>query len=495
MCCEVLAQTGHCKVCNLSKYTIYCHTSSHESAEELLRDAESTRLSEIHISQPSTVALQLALVKLLRSWNIHPSAVVSHSTGEFAAAYTAGALSFSQALGIVYHFGDLARKYHDLSGQPGDMAAAAISSKDVEKYMTNTSAGGQVVVACINSPKSITLSGDRDDLDEVMRRLDEDGIFVRKLKVPMAYHSHHMLPLAAEYTERLREFLPSSPTWIGDVVYGSPVTGAVVDSSEVLTPEYYVRNITSPVLFSDAFTAVSQHIDLVVEIGPHSTLSGPIRDILESEGREMGYATCLKRPVDAIHTMQDLACDLVGFGYPVSLHEVNLGTDHHKFVPDLLDYQEQPEVLRGKSVWEPDILHNIPKHVKDSMRIILNQDEIDAERTLVRASYFFITDAVVQLQGESQEAWTSSQKELLEWMVAMVELGKRGDLGPGSALWSRATRGMKQMLYDELNQGHDVVGRLVARVGGKLADIVPGHISPLELAKEGKSYPNPFFLV
>lgn len=473
-----------------------------------MRDAESTRLSEIHISQPSTVALQLALVKLLRSWNIHPSAVVSHSTGEFAAAYTAGALSFPQALGIVYHFGDLVRKYHGLSGQAGDMAAAAMSAKDAEKYTTNTSAGGRVVVACINSPKSVTLSGDRDDLEEVMRRLDQDGIFARKLKVPLAYHSPHMSPLTAEYTERLRQFLPSQPAWTGDVVYASPVTGAVVDSPQVLTPEYYVRNITSPVLFSDAFSAISQRADQIVEIGPHSTLSGPIRDILESDGREMGYTTCLKRHVNAVHTMQDLACDLVGLGYSVSLRDVNLDTNNRNFLPDLPDYPfgdnpealasgpslTDPEVSRSKILWELDILHTIPSHIKDSMRITLTQDEVDTERTLVRASYFYMADALLQLQSEDQESWTAPQKEMVEWMVSAVALGKQGSLGPGSAMWSRASRGMKQMLYDELKQSHDVAGQVVARVGGNLADIVRDQVTPLELLTEGKSHYAPLFL-
>lgn len=37
-------------------------------------------------SQAMTTALQIALVELLRSFNILPSAVVGHSSGEIAAA-------------------------------------------------------------------------------------------------------------------------------------------------------------------------------------------------------------------------------------------------------------------------------------------------------------------------------------------------------------------------------------------------------------------------
>ncbi|KAI3391026.1 hypothetical protein diail_8105 [Diaporthe ilicicola] len=464
--------------------------------EELMRDAESTRVSEIHISQPITVALQLSLVRLLRSWGVHPSAVVSHSTGEIAAAFTAGALSFSQALGIVYHLGDLGRKYYGNSAQAGGMAAAAISAQDVQSYLADTSFGGDVVVACINSPQSVTLSGDMADLDEVLSRLDRDGIFARKLRVPMAYHSHLMLPMAAEYAERLRQILALKPVWAGNVVYASPTTGALVDSPDMLTAEHWINNITGPVLFADAFDAMAEHVDGLLEIGPHSTLSGPIREILGS--REVAYMSCLKRPFDAVNTMQDLACDLVGFGYSVSLRDVNRDTAP-KFVPDLPAYpwkhssealpqgtecstsNSEVRLLRSKSVWEPDILHDIPEAIKDSMRITLTQDEADLDKTLVRASYYFISDAVLQLQKESRDSWSPYSQELFGWMVATVAAGKKSGFGPGSAMWSRASRGMKQALYDDLGQGKTAPGLLVARVGAKLADIVRGQVSPLDL--------------
>lgn len=466
-----------------------------------MRDAESTRVSEIHISQPTTVALQLSLVRLLKSWGIHPSAVVSHSTGEIAAAYTAGALSFSQALGIVYHLGDLGRKYHGLSAQAGGMAAAGISAQDAQRYLADTSSGGRVAVACINSPQSVTLSGDMDDLDEVLSRLDRDGMFARKLKVPMAYHSHLMLPMIAEYAERLHQILPLKPTWAGNVVYASPVTGAVVDSPGMLTPEHWVHNITGKVLFADSFDAISEYIDGVVEIGPHSTLSGPIRELLGS--KEVAYMTCLKRPFNAVNTIQDLACDLIGFGYPVSLRAVNCDTAA-KFVPDLPGYpwrhssgelppakehsssHSESRVSRSKSVWELDVLHYIPEAIKDSMRITLTQDEADLEKTLVRASYYFISDAVLKLQKENRASWSAYSQEIFEWMVATMAAGKKGGLGPGSAMWSRASRGMKQALYDELGQGQAAPGLLVARVGAKLADIVRGQVSSLELMMEGE---------
>jgi acyl transferase domain-containing protein len=323
--------------------------------EELMHDAKSSRVSEIHLGQPITVALQVCLVVLLRSWGIHPSAVTSHSSGEIAAAYAAGALSFEQALGVTYWRGELARTLLDpkASGVVGGMAAAGVGPDEAEQYVTKTTSGGGVVVACVNSPESVTLSGDVDDLDEVVRRLEADGKFARKLRVALAYHSPHMLRMESAYLEKLRDIVPSKPTWPGDVAYTSPVTGDVVTSAQSLSPEHYVRNLTSPVLFSQAFEAMcfggtdtsSARVDAVVEIGPHGALAGPVRQILR--GRKMAYMSCLQRNANAVETMQDVAGELVRLGCSVSLSAINKYPEANgeeamasnmKFVPGLPTY-------------------------------------------------------------------------------------------------------------------------------------------------------------
>ena len=306
-------------------------------------------MNEIRLSQPLSVALQLCLVNLLRSWNITPSAVTSHSSGEIAAAYAVGALSFKEALGVVYYRGELAQIHHERLPLAGGMLAAGLDAENAETYLKDTP-GGTVVVACHNSPNSVTLSGDMPAIDEVTSRLEKDGIFARKLNVPLAYHSHHMSHMAQDYTDSLKAILPGTPSWNG-ILFASPVTGDIVTSPKVLSAEHYVRNLTSPVLFSQAFERMcfgemtsngsprpaSQevNVDLIVEIGAHSTLSGPIRQILKD--RKILYVSCLKRVVNAVDTMQDAACDLLGSGYPVAVRAAN-AHENGRFVPGLPSY-------------------------------------------------------------------------------------------------------------------------------------------------------------
>ncbi|KAK2028337.1 thiolase-like protein, partial [Colletotrichum zoysiae] len=98
--------------------------------EELQRDAKSTRVNEPRLSQPICVALQICLVDLLYAWGIQPSGVTSHSSGEIAAAYAAGALTFEEALGVAYFRGYLAEKHQGASSTPGGMMAVGLGAED-----------------------------------------------------------------------------------------------------------------------------------------------------------------------------------------------------------------------------------------------------------------------------------------------------------------------------------------------------------------------------
>ena len=408
-----------------------------------MRDERSTRVGEINLSQPMSVALQLCLVDLLRSWGITPSAVTSHSSGEIAAAYAVGALSFKEALGVVYFRGELALKHQKSSSVVGGMLAAGINIDQVDRYTADTTSG-RVVVACINSPESVTLSGDLSALDEVASRLERDGSFARKLKVPLAYHSHHMLPMAQEYTEKLRAILPGQPKWNDDIMFVSPVTGDII-STKTFTPEHWTRNLTNPVHFSQAFERMCQSdakVDLVVEVGAHSTLAGPIRQILGS--RKMPYVASLKRSTDAVETMQDLVCELVARGYPVDLKAVNSPFAKEKplFVSDLptypwnhsMRYWKEPRVSKETRYkrFPPHELLGVPisggtgptptwrKFLRSSDLSWLTDHQVDSEVVLPAAAYVSMAIEAVRLLSEQPSALHGFRLREVNFMNALT---------------------------------------------------------------------------
>ncbi|KAE8852240.1 hypothetical protein HRS9122_02527 [Pyrenophora teres f. teres] len=302
--------------------------------EELYQTEKTTRVNEAALGQPVCVAVQIALVRLLESFGVKPTAVTSHSSGEIASAYAAGILSFRNAMGVVFARGNLAAnvsKYSNLG--PGSMMAVGLGPEQAEKYIARVTAG-RVIVACQNSPSSVTVSGDVSGIDELEPMLKADNVFARKLQVPTGYHSHHMEPIAVPYAEWLNANIKAEPQMNG-VIYSSPTTGRRMnDVAEIGKAEHWVKSLTQPVLFVDSFTNMCFaaegepcDVDMVIELGPHPALSGPIQDIKGLpifNGATIGYGSCLVRKKNAVDTVQALVCDLIHQGLPLNMAGVNL---------------------------------------------------------------------------------------------------------------------------------------------------------------------------
>lgn len=316
--------------------------------EELLRDAKSSRVSETSFAMPLCAAIQIALVRLLESWGVTPTAVSSHSSGEIAAAYAVGALSFRTAMAASHSRSEVTS---ELTTVEGGMLAVGLGHDAVQKHLKQVR-NGEANVACINSPSSVTVSGDVTAIDELECRLKEQNVFARRLRVRTAFHSHHMKPLSQDYLKGMQEIgVGKEEHKMRPIIYASPTTGTrMADAAKIGSPEHWVKSMLSPVLFVDAFREMALDpstkqpvIDVVIEVGPHAALSGPIGDILtlpELRDSNMTYLSCLMRNVNAIQTMQALVGQLVCKGLPLDFGAVNFpGAKHHaRVLQDLPPY-------------------------------------------------------------------------------------------------------------------------------------------------------------
>lgn len=323
--------------------------------EELQRDEKSSKVNDVVYSLPMATAIQLALVELLRSWDISPTAISSHSSGEVAAAYAVGAISARSAIGVTYLRGFLVATASGKRRSRGGMMAVGLGREEASSYLSSVKSG-KVVVACINSPSSVTVSGDNDGILELEKVLHAEKIFARRLKVSEAFHSDHMLPLAELFHSGLMVLLKSGKQ-SGPVIFSSPKTGGRVSDLQTLArPSHWVESMLLPVEFENAFrnmcfdkgTAnnglLNHDVDIIIEVGPHGALGGPIQQIMTSpdfEGKEMSYLTCLVRGKNAVHTMQQLVVDLIHKGYRPDLDAVNFphGRNHEvRVIPNLPQY-------------------------------------------------------------------------------------------------------------------------------------------------------------
>ncbi|GME26823.1 polyketide synthase [Neofusicoccum parvum] len=293
-------------------------------AEQMFTAGAESRIDQPEISQPATTALQAALVVLLRSWGVEPCAVVGHSSGEIAAAFAAGILSLESATRAAYYRGQFTAALR--TEQPdlrGGMIAIMAGADEISPLLSAVKAG-TVVVACENSPKSITASGDEAGLAELEVLMREKRILHKRLDVDVPYHSpflEHVLELYKNL-----EGLEPQPKENHRAAFYSTMYGRKISGTKV-KPSYWASSARYPVRFSQGvldLLSKDSPPDAFVEIGPRTTLLGPTKQILKSVQIEQTLLfSMLERGKDARRTSLELAGKLYSMGVALKFGEVN----------------------------------------------------------------------------------------------------------------------------------------------------------------------------
>ncbi|KAK8124138.1 hypothetical protein PG999_004056 [Apiospora kogelbergensis] len=356
-------------------------------SQELEEPAHLSRVDNVEVSQPACTAIQIGLVLLLRSWGLSPTTVMGHSSGEIAAAFAAGFLSQETAMAIAYQRGVAANLLLRNKTVQGAMLALGASRDTAATLLADEL--GRVTVAAVNSPESVTVSGDLAAVDRVYAKAQKQGLFARKLKVGVAYHSFHMQQVADLYLESIKPFFfdgPPSPKFHSNTpLFISSVTGRV-EAADTVGATYWVQNLVQPVNFCQAtqtlFSLDKEHQagnsqivirrpDVFIEIGPHPALKTPFLQTFENARtthHEAGvkYLASLARKQNAEKTILDLAGTLFTMGVPINFAEVNRTTDTASLtVVDIPPYEWDKatrytsqsrvttEKLRGGSPYNP----------------------------------------------------------------------------------------------------------------------------------------------
>ncbi|CAF1154790.1 unnamed protein product [Adineta steineri] len=138
--------------------------------EELIekKNERESRINDTNIAQPPLFAIQVALSALLVSWNIYPSSIILHSAGDQAAAFVAACLSLKEAV---------------------RMLAVLMSEEEVENKLLK-GIEDLACIAVVNSPRSVTISGDEKTIDEIQQILSISypNVFKACVHIENAFH-------------------------------------------------------------------------------------------------------------------------------------------------------------------------------------------------------------------------------------------------------------------------------------------------------------------
>jgi acyl transferase domain-containing protein/NADPH:quinone reductase-like Zn-dependent oxidoreductase len=301
--------------------------------KQLTLPGKAARIDSAELAQPLCTAVQIALVDTYRALGIRPFAVVGHSSGEMAAAYAAGALTAREAIVLAFERGRVVRR----TRTPGGMAAISLSRTEAEQYLEDG-----VCIGCDNAPSSVTLSGDAEKLVDVLSRIarDRPDALIKVLHVDAAYHSHHMADIAGEYRALVEDEVDGAePT---HALFFSSVTGRLFKPGARLDPDYWEANLTSPVLFNQAVSSLLQHSiagnnTILLEVGPHKSLTAPLRQIQAAHSTGFPYVPSLIRHTHSTVSLLTAIGRLYQHGVRIDFSSL-LRQAEHRTLPDLPRY-------------------------------------------------------------------------------------------------------------------------------------------------------------
>ncbi len=238
-------------------------------------------LAQTETAQPAIVLASLMWLSFFERLGLRPVAVGGHSLGELTAFHAAGLLDQESLIRLASLRGQAMAAP---AGTAGTMASLACSAEEASRFLGS----GYAVVANINGPKQVVISGERDAVEEAVRKAAAEGIQTRMLPVSNAFHSR----LVSGAAERLRSSakLPSASGAPTVRLHTGMGGGAVEEGIDLR--EHFASQVLAQVDFVALGQAVSRDADLVLEIGPGRVLSGLMGDIAGPQG-----PTCL--PVES----------------------------------------------------------------------------------------------------------------------------------------------------------------------------------------------------
>lgn len=201
-----------------------------------------------------------------------PTMVAGHSLGEFAALTVAKAISFEDALKLVYiRANEMQKCCEKISGSMA--AVIGLDDKVIEQICA--SCDSLVVPANYNCYGQVVISGEKMAVEQACSLAKKVGAKIHVLQVSGAFHSPLMQPAADQLERKMQDTKILHPIC---PIYQN--FSAMPETEPERIKTNLLKQLTHPVLWKSSVKNMMQNgADYFMEIGPGNVLQGLVKRI------------------------------------------------------------------------------------------------------------------------------------------------------------------------------------------------------------------------
>lgn len=249
-----------------------------ENLSQIIWEGPLDLLTETKNSQLAIFVVSCALLHTIRKEvpELMPWATAGLSLGEYTALYTAGKISFKDALFLIQKralfMDEACRK------KKGSMAAVlGMDAKKMEESLRllREKEKAEIWAANFNCPGQIVISGAPAAIEKAVEFLKQEG--ARKV-IPLQVHGAFHSPYMHSAMERLEPFIRDTQWMDTNLSVAMNVPGDFASFKDI--PDFLIQQVVSSVRWDESIQKMSQaNTEIFLEIGPGKTLTGLNRKI------------------------------------------------------------------------------------------------------------------------------------------------------------------------------------------------------------------------
>ena len=247
----------------------------------------------VDITLPAMAMFQIAMVDLLATIGIRPTAAVGHSAGETTMLYATGAGSKKMALRVAIARAKAMKIAEALGGAMAALGCDEAMALEFVNHVLKDAHEGVLEVGCHNSPEAVVVTGSSALVDELLSLASYANVFARRVQTLSPSHSSMTEVCKDEYLDGVRDAFEEFPGSHTPIIPCYSTVAGHGKHIEEFTADYIWENWRRPVHFHQAISSVLEdHPNATfIEISPHPALSSYI----SATGVESGAVVCLSR--------------------------------------------------------------------------------------------------------------------------------------------------------------------------------------------------------